>query len=282
MYISFKSVKFVRDIPLVILAIIRILNSDKIHPSYNMTFIKKMQLGFKMYRNSSLHIPTGVAFKAHLAMALKILEMPPEILGDIVECGTWKGGTAANLSLVCKIVGRKLVICDSFKGLPEGKIGDRMAGGYSKGDYAGSLGEVKRNIEQYGSIQCCEFLEGWFNDTLPNLKRSIVLAFVDVDLEDSLDTCIRYIWSKLTDNGYIFIDECLDIDYVALFYSERWWQQHFNRTPPGLIGAGTGLSLGTYYIGPWSERNSHPLQIPGAGAYTQKSMSGYWSYYPKG
>src|ERR1051325_10246238 len=106
MYISFKSVKFVRDIPLVIIAIRRILNSDKIHPSYNMTFIKKMQLGFKMYRNSSLHIPTGVAFKAHLAMALKILEMSPEINGDIVECGTWKGGTAANLSLVCKIVAR--------------------------------------------------------------------------------------------------------------------------------------------------------------------------------
>jgi O-methyltransferase len=282
MPISFKLVKFVVGIPLLINAIIRILNSDKIHPSYNMTFIKKMQLGFKMYENTWLHIPTGVTYKAHLAMALKLLEMAPEINGDIVECGTWKGGTAANLSLVCKIVGRKLVICDSFKGLPEGKTGDRMAGGYSEGDYAGSLEEVKRNIEQYGNVQCCEFLEGWFKYTLPKLNRSIVLAFVDVDLEDSLDTCIKYIWSNLTDNGYIFVDECFNIDYVALFYSERWWQQHFNRTPPGLIGAGTGLSLGTYYIGPWSERNSHPLQIPGAGAYTQKSMSGYWSYYPNG
>jgi hypothetical protein len=57
---SIKLVKFVRDIPLVIIAIILILNSDKIHPSYNMAFIKKMQLGFKMYINSSLNIATGL------------------------------------------------------------------------------------------------------------------------------------------------------------------------------------------------------------------------------
>ncbi len=65
-----------------------------------------------------------------------------------------------------------------------------------------------------------------------------------------------------------------------LFFSERWWEKYFNQKPPGFIGGGTGLPLGSYYIGPYSEINDHPLQRAGSGGYTQKSMSGFWTYYP--
>lgn len=261
------------------MSIVFLLNSRNIHKSYKMSLIRKFRLGFKMFLNN-IRIQSGTTYKAHLAMALKILETPPEILGDIVECGTWKGGSAANLSLVCKIVGRRLKIYDSFEGLPEGKPGDRAAKGYKKGEYLGTLGEVKRNIAKYGAIDCCEFIKGWFKDTLPNLNSPVLLAFLDVDLEDSLDTCVKSIWPNLIDRGFMFTDECSDTDYVALFYSEKWWKSNFNRTPPGLIGAGTGLLLGNYYIGPSSEIDSHPLQHAGTGAFTQKCMSGYWAYYP--
>lgn len=49
-----------------------------------------------------------------------------------------------------------------------------------------------------------------------------------------------------------------------------------------VIGASTGLPLGEYHIGPWSEKKNHPLQHPNAGAYPRKDMSGYWAYYPEG
>jgi len=214
-------------------------------------------------------------------MELKILETPPEMPGDIIECGTWKGGSAANLSLVCKIVGRQLKIYDSFEGLPDGELGDREAKYYKSGDYCGTLQEVKTNLQRYGSMECCEFIKGWFRDTLPRLNSPVLLAFLDVDLEASLDTCVRHIWPNLTDKGYIFIDEVVGVDYCALFYSEKYWSKYFNRTPPGLIGAGTGLPLGEYYIGPWSEREAHPMQHANAGAYTRKDMSGFWAYYPQ-
>jgi hypothetical protein len=214
-------------------------------------------------------------------MALKILETPPEIPGDIIECGTWKGGCATNLSLVCKIVGRKLKIYDSFEGLPAGKPSDREAKYYKKGDYCGSLEEVKTNLQRYGAIECCEFIQGWFNATLKRLNSPVLLAFLDVDLEASLETCVRYIWPNLVDKGYIFIDEALGVDYCAFFYSEKYWSKYFNRTPPGLIGAGTGLPLGDYYIGPWGQREANPLQHANAGAYTRKDMSGFWAYYPQ-
>jgi hypothetical protein len=268
------------------IAILFILSSRRIHPAYGMTWFKKLALGMKMYRNSK-RIRTGTSFKSHLAMALKLFELPPGSPGDVVECGTWKGGSAANLSLVCRITGRKLRIFDSFEGLPEGEPGDREAPGYKKGDYCGTLEEVKSNLRRYGAIECCEFIPGWFNQTLPHLDSPVALAFLDVDLEASLETCVRCLWPHLVDNGYIFIDEVLGLDYCALFYSEKYWAKYFNRTPPGLVGAGTGLPLGDYYVGPLSDymdaagrHDDYPHHLFHAGAFTRKNLSGYWAFYP--
>lgn len=211
-------------------------------------------------------------------MALKILETPPDVEGVVIECGSWHGGSSANLSLICKLTNRKLLIYDSFQGLPETQPEDRQP--YESGDFAASLETVKQNIEKYGAIECCEFVEGWFNDTLPHLKRPVLLAFIDVDLESSLETCVRYIWPNLVEKGYIFIDEYVELDYCSIFWSERYWQKYFDRTPPGLIGSGVGLPLGEYYIGPWKENGDHPLHHPNAGAYTRKDFSGHWVNFP--
>jgi len=261
------------------ISILFILSSTRIHPSYRMSTLKKLRLGLHMFVNT-LRIRTGTSYKSHLAMALKLLETPPEVPGDVVECGTWKGGSAANLSLACRIVGRRLKIFDSFEGLPAGGAGDREAQFYKAGDYRGAIEEVRANIERCGAIECCEFVRGWFHETLPRQNGPVVLAFLDVDLEASLETCVRHLWPRLHDKGYIFIDEVVGVDYCALFYSERYWAKYFNRAPPGLIGAGVGLPLGEYYIGPWREIDSHPMQHANAGAYTRKDLSGVWTYYP--
>lgn len=257
-----------------------IMNSAAIHPAYRMNFLRKFALGVRMFLNT-VRIRTGTSYKTHLAMALKILETPPDVPGDVVECGTWKGGSAANLSLVCRIAGRRLKVYDSFEGLPTGEAGDREAPYYRAGDYCGTLPEVKRNITRYGAIDVCDFRPGWFKDSLPRDTSPVLLAFLDVDLEASLHTCVRNLWPRLVSTGYIFIDECVGVGYCALFYSERYWQTYFDRAPPGMIGAGSGLPLGEYYIGPWSEKKNHPLQHPNAGAYTRKDMSGCWVYYPE-
>jgi O-methyltransferase len=275
----YKFIHYLHVIAFAPISVLFLLKSEKIHPSYRISLFTKFALGFKMLLNT-IRIPAGSSYKLHLAMALKILETPPEIAGDIVECGTWKGASAANLSLVCRIVGRKLKVFDSFQGLPAAKPGDREGQSYRPGDYKGDLEEVKRNITKCGSVEACEFYPGWFHETLPLLNSPVLLAYIDVDLEDSLDTCVKHLWRNLVDCSYLFTDECLGLNYVALFYSEKWWQLNFNRTPPGLIGAGTGLPLGTYYIGPYAELESHPLQHQGSGGYTMKTMSGFWSYYP--
>jgi O-methyltransferase len=256
-----------------------ILGSRNIHPACRLTPFRKLRLGLRMFLNVH-RIPAGTSYKSHLAMALKLFEAAPDEPGLVVECETWKGGAAANLSLACRLVGRRLRIYDSFRGLPSGHAGDPEATHYRAGDYCGTLDEVKRNIERYGAIECCEFVEGWFSETLPRLSEPVLLAFVDVDLADSLDTCVCSIWPHLAERGYVFVDEFVGLDYCALFFSEKYWWTHFRRTPPGLIGTGTGLALGEYYIGPWSERDQHPLQNATGAAYMRKDFSGHWTYYP--
>ena len=76
------------------------------------------------------------------------------------------------------------------RSLPEGAPGDREAKAYKKGDYAGMLEEVKANIRRCGHMESCEFIKGWFKDTLPHLNSPVLLVYLDVDLEDSL---FRYI-----------------------------------------------------------------------------------------
>jgi len=260
-------------------AIMAIMTSESIHPHYRMGWWRRMALGLRMFRNT-LRIRTGTSYKTHLVMALKLLETPPEVVGDVVECGTWKGGSAANLSLVCRIAGRRLKVFDSFQGLPEGRPGDREAAGYAKGDYCGTLDEVRRNIGRHGAIEVCDFVPGWFEDTLPTFTSPVVLAVLDVDLEASLDTCVRHLWPRLVEGGHLFTDEAVGLDYTALFFSERWWQRYFGRTPPGLMGAGTGLPLGEYYPGPLKQLKHHGLWNPNGVGYTQKGSSGVWTYFP--
>ena len=274
-----KLIKYIHYILQVPISTFFILNSKKIHPSYKINIFHKFILGLRFFLNT-IFIKTATSYKTHLVMALKILETPPDVDGAIIECGTFKGGCAANLSIIAKMTDRKLLVYDSFEGLPESVEADREGKNYNKGDFSGSLEEVKNNISRFGKIENVEFFKGWHENTLPNLNREIILAFIDVDLEASLDVCIKNIWPNLIDKGYVFMDEVVGTNYLAIFYSEKFWERNFNRHPPGLIGAGTGLPLGEYYIGPYDERDDHPLQHPNSGAWTRKDYSGYWDYYP--
>ncbi len=38
--------------------------------------------------------------------------------GDVVECGCYAGGSTAKLSIVAKALGKRVLVFDSFEGLP--------------------------------------------------------------------------------------------------------------------------------------------------------------------
>ena len=229
-------------------------------------------------RRTTRNVKTGTSFRAHVAMAAKILSIPSDEPGVIVEAGCWKGGTSANLSLVAEIVGRDLIIYDSFEGLPPPSEGDRWAHGFGEGLFKGELEEVRENITRWGEVERCQFRKGWFSDTMSSHTEPIVFVFADVDHQASMHQCLLGLWPHLADDGYFFIDEYTRLDYCALFFSERFWRLYFDRPPPGLMGTGTGVAVGQYFVGPYRTRS--PLQAPESIGWTRKDFYSEWDYRP--
>lgn len=217
---------------------------------YGIGFLQKLNLLVRMIRNTK-RITTASNFLEHLAMATRILNIPRSVEGCVVECGSYKGGSATNLSLVCAICRRELQIFDSFEGLPEPSERDRahllvslrVVHTYARGSWSGSLEEVSRNISRFGAVDVCTFNVGYFEHTLPRFDRKCVFAFIDVDLVDSLETCLKALWPMLQDGCFLFTHEAPHLEISSLFFDREWWRENLNSIPPGLIGAGTGLGL---------------------------------------
>ncbi len=110
------------SLPLVVLFV---MNDRQIHPAHGMTWRRRFELGWRLFRITQA-VQTGTTYRAHLAMASKILHAPPTADGVVVECGCWLGGSTACLSVICDYAGRDLVVYDSFEGLPLADPRDEM------------------------------------------------------------------------------------------------------------------------------------------------------------
>ena len=200
-------------------------------------------------------IPSATSWLYSVVLAGEILNIPPSTLdestrGDVIECGCWKGASTAGLSLVCGLVGRKLIVCDSFEGLPEDEsqvvhkyphVG--VFGYYQKGMYAARLGEVKENIARFGDLSVCRFVPGFFSDSLQALAEPLVFAFLDVDLASSMRDCVKHIWPLLVDGGVVYTDDSCDMEVVRVWFDDAWWQREIGEKAPGYVGSGCGLPL---------------------------------------
>jgi O-methyltransferase len=270
--------RLVHDLVTLPWAVLSLFYTHDIRPEYGMTWPRRYAMAFRMYRNC-FRVYAATSYRAHLIMALKLLELPPEEEGVVVECGCFLGGSAVNLSIICDIVGRDLILYDSFEGLPPPTPGDKYAEPQFEGSFRGDLDTVKANIERLGVIERCTFRKGWFSDTLPHHSEPIVACFLDVDYQASLHACVLHLWPHLSSNGYVFMDEYTRLDYGAIFFSEKYWRTYFDTTPPGMLGIGSGVPVGHYFVGPaWTEP---PLQAPTSIAYTRKCYHGDWRYFPE-
>lgn len=174
------------------------------------------------------------------------------IPGPLVECGSYKGGSTAKLSLLAQHTGRKLFVFDSFEGLPEPKDEkeafvrqDRDSGQkyrFEAGQYKGTLDEVKSNVDKFGSLEVCEFIPGLFSESMSGFKERPAFVFIDVDLVSSALDCIKVLWPLLLEGGYLFTHEAMYPGYIEGILDRQWWRENFGICPPVVYGAGSGLS----------------------------------------
>ncbi len=123
--------------------------------------------------------------------------------GDVIECGTYKGFSACCLSWVCSYLGRRLIVADSFEGLPENETDPY----YKKGDFCGQIDEVKANIEDFGKIDQVEFVKGFYETSLQGFNRTLCMIWMDVDLFESATDILTNAFAKLSENGVIISHE---------------------------------------------------------------------------
>lgn len=166
-----------------------------------------------------------------------------KLQGDIVEAGCFQGGSATKLSIIAAAEGRKLVLFDSFEGLPHDEPDQMNIYGsvaqFKAGEWAGSLEQVQENISRHGEIGVCEFRRGWFDQTMPSFDRPIIAAYVDVDLVSSTRTCLIHLYRQLVPGGRLFSQDGHLALVIELLRDASFWRDEVGVEPPRMEGLGT-------------------------------------------
>lgn len=230
-------------------AVLRSFYAPSVGKEYNITRRTKSDV-IRRIQIINQKIQSATSWVNHIVLIQAILNTPKQSEGVVVECGSYKGASAASLSLACRLTGRTLLVCDSFEGLPPDEAGAkhrythlRTTTRYEEGLFAGSLDEVRGNIDKYGDVTVCRFVSGFFSNSLKTVTDPVAFAFFDVDLASSMRDCIKYIWPLLNEGGKIFTDDSCDMDVVRLWFDRDFWNGEFACEPPGYVGSGCGLPL---------------------------------------
>jgi len=217
------------------------ITDNRVGDSYGISAAAKVRLLVRFAINSR-GIETLSTMREHTELARAILSVPAKTPGIVVECGCHLGGSAVNLSLACALAGRPLLICDSFEALPAPQGHDRAHHNpftdhidrYQEGRFGAPLETVEANIRTTAiSLSMCGFCERFFETGLAGLDEDIVLAFLDVDLVDSLKPCLRELWPKMSAGRRMYVDEAQSLSLIAVFLIRSWWLSTWGSMRPG-------------------------------------------------
>jgi O-methyltransferase len=145
--------------------------------------------------------------------------------GAFVECGVWRGGSAAIMGLAAQHSGvpRKLHLFDSFEGLPEPTgVDGASAASYSGGRTSGNLKPIDQCVANRSEVEGflhdtvgldrenTIFHQGWFQNTVPaDAPRlgPIAVLRLDGDWYDSTRICLEHLFPFLVSGGILILDD---------------------------------------------------------------------------
>jgi hypothetical protein len=165
---------------------------------------------------------TGIEFLA--AETVRLIRS--EVKGDLVECGTWLGGSSLAMLLAQKEVFgevlRPVWMLDSFQGLPpvtrrDGPLAEDWQRGAQPDKFLNncrvSEDKVREIVSDFGFSQDeAHIVPGWFADTLPRIEPllgsgGIALLRLDGDWYDSTLECLERLEPLVQDEGTVIVDD---------------------------------------------------------------------------
>lgn len=161
------------------------------------------------YQLSDLTMVSRPAFEDNVMLARR----GRLVHGDLVECGTWRGGMSA--AMAWAVPGRHSVLFDSFEGLPDAKPIDGTAAlHWSKDirDWDNCRAEEAWAIEAMTRVKQSDHdvIKGWFEDTVPvwaKAQRPIAVLRLDGDWYESTMLCLEHLWPLVSPGGLVIIDD---------------------------------------------------------------------------
>jgi len=130
------------------------------------------------------------------------------VAGDIVECGTYRGGMSAAMAEA--LPGRRSVLLDSFQGLPRPTDVD----GKKAFDFirAEQLVASKEDVESLMATASDNYSirPGWFEETVPVFAAehpTIAVLRLDGDWYDSTMVCLQHLFGLVPAGGLVIIDD---------------------------------------------------------------------------
>ena len=203
--------------------------------------ILKKELG-EIYEKSKDYTMTSKERIYSLSKAVEHI-VKANILGDFVECGVWKGGSAMAIAYTLIKMGetsRKIYLYDTYEGMPESTKEDKtfynnkVAKGISNRNRKDKkwlfspLEEVKKNILSTGyPSKNLVFIRGKVEDTIPKIMPSkIALLRLDTDWYESTKHELEYLYPLLSKGGVIIID-----DYGHWRGSKKATDDYFKKKP---------------------------------------------------
>jgi len=160
----------------------------------------------------------------------------------VLEAGAGKGGGTAKLSLVARLAGARLVVCDSFRGMPPNDERHETIWGrrteFREGAFRGTAKLVERTIARFGAPEVCELVKGWFADTLPALDRPLDVVLLDVDLTASTRACVRWLYPRIREGGVLLSQDGHLRGTIDLLADQGFWRDEVGVPRPVINGLG--------------------------------------------
>jgi O-methyltransferase len=144
---------------------------------------------------------------ARLAQRLEDERIP----GDVVECGVYKGGTAALLArtVTHSRPPRTLWLFDVFSGMPPATAVDGPEAPNWVGNLKSSPRRVERLLRRTGAdLSRVRIVPGLFQHTFPSVHiPQIALLNIDADWYESVKLCLDTFYDSVVPRGFISLDD---------------------------------------------------------------------------
>ena len=196
---------------------------------YTVTSKAKVEIGMEEFREiyeaARAYTMTTKESMYSLYKAVEYL-VKHRIPGDLVECGTWKGGSAMVAALALKKLGdttRRFYLYDTYEGMSEPtdkdvnwhdvSAKDELAAHAHEKEFSvwccASLDEVRRNLLATGyPSERLVFVKGKVEDTIPGtMPERIALLRLDTDWHASTAHELSHLFPRLATHGVLIIND---------------------------------------------------------------------------